>query len=64
MARTGTDIWKLLTGPEVHFPLKEPKTLSNHSLRGIWEDNPALQIYNILDSMREVDEHGPCSNRR
>jgi hypothetical protein len=50
VARTGTDTWEPPAGPEAYFPRKEIKTVGNHPLKGVWEDNLALRIHNILES--------------
>ena len=49
VARTGNDTWIRPTGPEAYFRPKELKTVGNHSLKGVWEDNLAFEIHNILE---------------
>ena len=50
MARTGTDTWKPPAGPEAYLPRKELRTVGNHPLKAVWEDDLALRIHNILES--------------
>ena len=50
VARTGTDTWEPPTGPEAYLRRKELRTVGNHPLKAVWEDNLALQIHNILES--------------
>lgn len=49
VARTGNDTWVRPTGPEAYLRLKELRTVGNHSLKGVWEDNLAFKIHNILE---------------
>jgi hypothetical protein len=51
VARTGTDTWKLPTGPWPHLPLKELRTVGNHPLMEVWEDGLAIRICKVLNSM-------------
>ena len=49
VARTGTDIWETPADPEAS-PRKELRTVGNHSLKEVWEDNLAFRIHDILKS--------------
>ncbi len=50
VARTGTNTWELPTGPDAYLQCKELRTIGNHPLKAVWEDNLALQIHDILKS--------------
>ncbi len=50
VARTGTNTWELPTGPEAYLRRKELRTVGNHPLKVVWEDNLTLQIHDILES--------------
>ncbi len=51
VARTGT-LWKEPTGPEAYSQLRELRPVGNHAaLKELWEDNLALKLHALLDSM-------------
>jgi hypothetical protein len=50
VARTGTDTWEPPAGPEAYLRRKELRTVCNHPLKAVWEDNLALRIHDILES--------------
>ena len=50
VARSSTDIWKPPSGPEAYLRCKELKTVGDHPLKSVWEDDLALQIHDILKS--------------
>ncbi|KAG0129316.1 hypothetical protein HOY82DRAFT_652199 [Tuber indicum] len=50
VARTGNDTWEVPTGPEAYLQPKELRTVGNHPLKHVWEDNLSFQIHNILES--------------
>lgn len=50
VARTGTDTWEPPAGPEAYLRRKELRTVGNHPLKAVWEDNLALRIHDILES--------------
>ncbi|KAI0255840.1 hypothetical protein BJV78DRAFT_1273361 [Lactifluus subvellereus] len=52
VARTGTTLWEARTGPEAFLMAKELRTVGNHALKEVWEDNLALRLHAILDSRR------------
>ncbi|RPA93384.1 hypothetical protein L873DRAFT_1815937 [Choiromyces venosus 120613-1] len=49
IARTGNDTWERPTGPEAYFQPKELRTVGNHPLKAVWEDNLAFRIHDILE---------------
>ena len=51
VARTGTTRWKAPTGPEAYRKLKDLRVVGNHALKEVWEDNLALKLHALLDSM-------------
>ena len=50
VARSSTDIWKPPSGPHAYLRRKELKTVGDHPLKSVWEDDLALQIHDILKS--------------
>ncbi|KAK7447048.1 hypothetical protein VKT23_014258 [Stygiomarasmius scandens] len=52
VARTYTTPWKAPTGPEAYRVIKELRTVGNHALNEVWEDNLALKLHALLDSMK------------
>jgi hypothetical protein len=52
VARTGTIPWEAPTGQEEYGVLKELRPVGNHPLREVWEDNLALKLHALLDSMK------------
>jgi hypothetical protein len=52
VARTGTAPWEAPTGPEAYRKLKELRVVGNHALKDVWEDNLALKLHALLDSMK------------
>ena len=44
--------WEAPTGPEAYQVHKELRAAGNHVLREVWEDNLALKVHALLDSMR------------
>jgi len=51
VARTGTTSWKAPTGLEAYRKLKDLRPVGNHALKSVWEDNLALELHTLLDSM-------------
>ncbi|EJD02803.1 uncharacterized protein FOMMEDRAFT_156149 [Fomitiporia mediterranea MF3/22] len=51
VARTGIQ-WKAPTGPEAYRGTRELRTVGNHALLDVWEDNLALKIHELLDTMK------------
>src|SRR6266581_1579343 len=51
VARTGPP-WEAPTGPEAYQMHKELRAAGNHALKEVWEDNLALKLHALLDSMR------------
>ncbi|EJD02802.1 uncharacterized protein FOMMEDRAFT_167951 [Fomitiporia mediterranea MF3/22] len=51
VARTGIQ-WKAPTGPEAYRVIRELRTVGNHALLDVWEDNLALKIHDLLDTMK------------
>ena len=52
VARTGTTPWEVPTGPEAYRKLKELRVVGNHAINEVWEDNLALKLRALLDSMK------------
>src|SRR5579863_1305445 len=52
VARTGTTPWNEPTGPEAYLVYQELRPVGNHTLKEVWEDNLALKIHALLDSMK------------
>ena len=52
VARTGTTPWKAPDGPEAYRKIKELRPVGNHALKGVWEDNLAIKLHVLLDSMK------------
>ncbi|KAG8733123.1 hypothetical protein FRC10_000413 [Ceratobasidium sp. 414] len=52
VARTGTTPWEGRTGPGRWQIPKELRAVGNHALKEVWEDNLAIQVHAILDSMK------------
>ncbi|KAH8111892.1 hypothetical protein DFH11DRAFT_1707064, partial [Phellopilus nigrolimitatus] len=50
VARTGTP-WEAPRGPEAYPVRKELRPVGNHPLADVWEDNLALKLHALLDSM-------------
>ncbi|KAF8957093.1 hypothetical protein BDZ97DRAFT_120014 [Flammula alnicola] len=50
VARTSTTPWP--TGPEAYRNVKELHAVGNHALKEVWEDNLALKLHALLDSMK------------
>ncbi|KAF9778736.1 hypothetical protein BJ322DRAFT_1014326 [Thelephora terrestris] len=51
VARSGIP-WVEPTGPEAYSQDKELHPVGNHPIRGVWEDDLALKIHALLDSMK------------
>ncbi|KAH8111889.1 hypothetical protein DFH11DRAFT_1512491 [Phellopilus nigrolimitatus] len=51
VARTCTTPWEAPRGPEAYRVLKEVRPVGNHPLADVWEDNLALKLHALLDSM-------------
>ena len=51
VARTGSATWKEPTGPEAYPVIKEFNVVGNHALTEVWEDNLAIKLHALLDSM-------------
>ncbi|KAG8729857.1 hypothetical protein FRC11_007882 [Ceratobasidium sp. 423] len=52
VARTGTTEWKEPTGLEGYRVIKELRPVGNHAITEVWEDNLALKIHALLDTMK------------
>jgi len=52
VARTGSTPWEAPTGPEAYRKLKELRVVGNHAINEVWEDNLALKLRALLDSMK------------
>ena len=52
IARTGTTPWKAPAGPEAYLTRKELRPVGNHPLQEVLEDNLALKLHVLLDSMK------------
>ena len=52
VARTGTTPWKAPDCPEAYRKIKELHPIGNHALKGVWEDNLAIKLHALLDSMK------------
>ncbi|KAH8111885.1 hypothetical protein DFH11DRAFT_1546184 [Phellopilus nigrolimitatus] len=50
VARTGS-AWEAPRGPEAYPVRKELRPVGNHPLADVWEDNLALKLHALLDSM-------------
>jgi hypothetical protein len=50
VARTGTP-WEAPTGPEAYPVRRELRIVGNHALQEVWEDDLALKLHALLDSM-------------
>jgi len=48
VARSGNDAWEQPTGPEAYLRPKELRTVGNHNLKRVWEEELAFQIHDIL----------------
>ncbi|KAH9986587.1 hypothetical protein BJV77DRAFT_965122 [Russula vinacea] len=51
VARTGATLWKAPTGPEAYRVIRELRAVGNHALKQVWEDDLALKLHAILNSM-------------
>jgi hypothetical protein len=51
VARTSTTPWEVLVGLEAYWRVKELRPIGNHALKRAWEDNLALKLQALLDSM-------------
>ena len=51
VARTGTTPWEAPTGPEAYRKIKELRPVGDHKLKDVWEDNLALKLHALLDSV-------------
>ena len=52
VARTGPP-WKQPTGPEAYRTInKELRVVGTHAIKEVWEDNLALKVHALLDSMK------------
>ena len=51
VARTGATLWKAPTGPEAYRVIRELRAVGNHALEEVWEDNLALKLHALLNSM-------------
>jgi hypothetical protein len=51
VARTGTP-WKVPDGPEAYLKIRDLRVVGNHPFKEVWEDNLALKLHTLLDSMR------------
>lgn len=51
VARTGIIPWKEPRGPEAYRKLRDLRTVGNHAIKEVWEDNLAFKIHALLDSM-------------
>ena len=51
VARTGATLWKAPTGPEAYRVIRELRAVGNHALKQVWEDDLALKLHTILNSM-------------
>ena len=51
VAHTGNTPWMDPPGPEAYLPLKELHPVGKHALSVVWEDNLALRLHTLLDSM-------------
>ena len=52
VARTGTTPWIDPPGPEAYLPYKELRPVGKHAVSAVWEDNLALRLHALLDSMQ------------
>jgi hypothetical protein len=52
VARTSTTRWEAPTGPEAYSKVKELRAVGNHPLKETWEDNLALKLHALLESMK------------
>lgn len=50
VARSGTDIWELPTGPEAYLRPKGLSPVGNHPINAVWRDKLGPQIHNLLKS--------------
>jgi hypothetical protein len=50
VARTGAR-WKAPTGPEAYLKRRDLRVVGNHALKEVWEDDLALKLHALLDSM-------------
>ena len=46
----GHRCWEPPAGPEAYLRRMELRTVSNHPLKAVWEDNLALRIHDIFES--------------
>ena len=51
IARTGPP-WKAPTGLEAYHKAKELRAVGKHMLQEVWEDDLALKLHAVLDSMK------------
>lgn len=52
VARTSTTPWEAPTGLEAYQNIKELRAVGNHALKEAWEDDLALKLHALLDSMK------------
>jgi hypothetical protein len=52
VARTSTTPWVVPTGAYAYPEPKELRVVGNHALNEVWEDNLALKVHALLDSMQ------------
>ncbi|CAA7262387.1 unnamed protein product [Cyclocybe aegerita] len=52
VARTGTTLWKEPTGRWASYNDKDLRVVGNHPIKDVWEDNLALKVMDLLDSMK------------
>ncbi|CAA7263668.1 unnamed protein product [Cyclocybe aegerita] len=52
VARTGSTPWEEVYGPWGHNVRKDLRVVGNHLIQDVWEDNLALKVMDLLDSMK------------
>ena len=52
VARSSKTLWKAPDGPEAYSVIRKLRPIGNHALKEVWEDNLALKIHALLDSMK------------
>ena len=52
VARSSKTLWKAPIGPEAYSVKRKLCPVGNHALKDVWEDNLALKIHAVLDSMK------------
>ena len=52
VARSSKTLWEAPDGPEAYSVIRMLRPVGNHALKEVWEDNLALKIHALLDSMK------------